>query len=109
KQRETMSVKSGSLMLAGKTFDIPEQSFKEPQGTNNNLPPILAHHQAGDTRYTLAIHDHRKGDRFSCRLTADPEMPLDEIVARIYFGKTVEDLTAEEKPVWEKTRARFTE
>ena len=88
-----MTVENGSFTLAGKAFEFPGQSLRE----DDPEASMVARHQAGDVTITAAMKPAQNAFGFDVTLASDPSMPVEEILAKLYFDKKPADLTDGEK------------
>lgn len=85
----------GQVAALGKTFRLDEGSFTFP-GTPANDPNlrIVAHRKTDDLDVTITVSGPLSNPKLA--LSSVPELPEDEIVSRVLFGKSTGQLSAVE-------------
>ena len=90
----TMQIASGSFRLGVTTFEIQPRQIARDDETETELIAV-ARTGAEELRWTLPLQDWP--EEYRPALSSVPELPLNEILARIFAGKKYADLTPEEK------------
>jgi len=83
----------GVMSVAGKDFRLTSGTIRIPGG--KEIQPVLdiaAQHRARDLQVTVRISG--PADAPTIALSSVPEMPRDEIISRMLFGKTTTQLSA---------------
>jgi len=85
----------GQVAALGKTFRLNEGSFTFP-GTPANDPnlKIVAHRKTDDLDVTITVSGPLSNPKLA--LSSVPELPEDEIISRVLFGKSTGQLSAVE-------------
>jgi hypothetical protein len=98
---ETFVLKEGEFELGQRLFTFSEQSMQDQDEV------LTATSRVDDLPYTLRIRPPGEGFRCLLTLETEPAMPMDQQVSLLYFGKTPEGLSTEEKQQLDQLQARF--
>jgi hypothetical protein len=104
--RTAVKLGKGSFMLGVSRFDIPPQQWEKTEGvvaTNH----LIAVNRSGDSviSYNLLMPDEPwKAEQ---RLTSEPFMTSEDLLARVFYGKNFGDLGLEEQKALETKKAGF--
>ncbi len=89
----TASQIRGFFEFSGKRFNITRGTFSFPgDASNDPIIEIAAEHQLPDMVANLRIYGRASNPRLE--MTSTPYLPENEVMARILFGTSVEQLTA---------------
>lgn len=88
-----LKAESGEFHLGATRFEVPAQAIDR----SNALAWLEAHGHVAGAKIDAVLRNHEKAWVPAIELRSDPEMTIHEILARVYFEASYEELAADQK------------